>query len=272
MLVLGTMSWGAQTDYDEAQEMFCHAIERGVTIFDTSESYNGGESERMLGKMMPKLSRQHIQVHTKIGYDLSKPLDVRKSVEGCLKRLGTDYIDTVYLHRYGSMADRNKHLGEMVLMQSEGLLRQIGVSNCAAWQVQPCVSTIQPQYSLLKRQAEVELFPMAYERGLKVYTYSPLARGLLAGKLLCDLDPRYQRRFEDGTGHLVNNGMPTVAMAISWARSHPVVTGVIIGPSNLIQLKVCLESTDKMSAEERQSINIIPDPAPADDRPEERVS
>ena len=308
-LCFGTMSFGANADKENSLAMYKLCRERGINFFDCANVYQKGIAEEYLGEFT-KGERGDLVITTKAFFPMSdKPNDrgaSRKnltfSLHESLKRLGTDYIDIFFIHCF----DRNTAVEEILrTLQdfiSQGKILYIGVSNFAAWQVSKAnavaefrnmtpVHCIQPMYNITKRQAEVELFPMAMDENIGVITYSPLGGGLLTGK--------YGEGKKPATGRLVENSMYTTrygddfyyktagsfseiakerglhpaSLAVAWAASHPAVTSPIIGAGNTEQLIPSLDSVEiEVESELKLEIDkISPPPPPPTDRTEEQT-
>jgi aryl-alcohol dehydrogenase-like predicted oxidoreductase len=199
-LCLGTMMFGGQTDEAESARMIGQAREAGINFIDTADAYNGGRSEEVVGRAI-RDNRQHWVLATKLANAVGpgpndRGLSRRHVIAACeasLKRLGTDWIDILYLHK----EDHDTPLDETVRAIGDlvraGKIRYFGVSNFRAWRVaeicrlcddlgidRPVVS--QPLYNALNRQVETEHLPACAHLGLGVVPYSPLARGILTAK------------------------------------------------------------------------------------------
>ena len=224
------------------------------------------------------------------------------AIEGSLRRLQTDRLDIYFIHRFDDITPLEETLRALDDLVHQGKVVYLGLSNMAAWQVEKALglsalhglaplACIQPMYNLVKRQAEVEILPMAEAERLGVLTYSPLAGGLLTGKYGKNRRPSsgrllenkvYQTRYQDEMGLEVAEkftalaaelGFNPVSLAIAWAGSHPAVTAPIVGARNVEQLKDIFAATQiNMTAELRQQISSLsPEPPPATDRSEERT-
>lgn len=223
---------------------------------------------------------------------------IRQSVEQSLRRLRTDRIDLLYLHHWDGRTALEDTLRALDDLVAQGKVLYTGASNFAAWQVQKALGisalhdwiafqAVQPMYNLVKRQAEVEILPMAQSEKLAVFPYSPMAGGLLSGK--------YGQSAEQGSGRIADwplyaaryrgafevaerfaafareRGYPPAALAVAWVASHPGVTAPLIGARSLAQLEGSLAALDiDMTPELRAEIAALsPEPAPATDRSEE---
>jgi aryl-alcohol dehydrogenase-like predicted oxidoreductase len=284
-IALGTMTWGDTTEKDEARRIFRRALDEGVTVFDTADVYSDGIAETWLGEFIRETNcRNDITVATKGGYRGIEH-SMGDYLDRSLDRLGLAHVDIYYFHRFGDFHS-SLDLDETIRSQYRGQIKHIGVSNCAAWQVgyfgQGVIEYLQPMYSLLKRQAEVELFPYAKERELQAYTYSPLGAGMLSGEKHGRLstNERYQRRYAHESYPKTvdrflwfarDGGYDPAALAIAWAASHPQVDAAIVGPRTLDQFSSCIGATQiGMTPELRAEISALsPTPPPATDRLEE---
>jgi aryl-alcohol dehydrogenase-like predicted oxidoreductase len=222
-------------------------------------------------------------------------------VEGSLKRLGTDWLDLYFLHRWDEDTPIEDALRALDDLVRDGKIRYPAVSNFAAWQIARALGTserlglaafrcVQPMYSLLKRQAEVEILPMAQAERLAVTPYSPMAGGVLTGKYgRKDLSvagrlgesAMYARRygadaeFEAAAAFAAlaaEHGWHPAALAVAWVGHHPAVTAPIIGARNLEQLESTLGAVKiRMDGATYARIaSLTPTPALATDREEER--
>ncbi|MBO4350881.1 MAG: aldo/keto reductase [Proteobacteria bacterium] len=304
-LVLGTMTFGDGTDEQESGEIFHRAIEAGVNLIDTADLYAGGHTEEILRPLIAPI-RHDILVATKGYFPIddnpnhrgSSRLHLTQAIEDSLRRMGTDYIDIYYLHRFDENVPLEESLHTMDDAIRAGKVRYLGFSNYAAWQIEKALGVqerlhlnraivLQPQYNLIKRQAESEIFPCAKAEGLGVMTYSPLAAGLLTGKYLNSSEGRlatnykYQMRFsereipryvEDFVGIAKDMVINPAALAIAWVMANPTVTAPIIGARKLSHWEAALEATEvKMTPELYTRIaRCTPEPPNATDRLEEK--
>jgi aryl-alcohol dehydrogenase-like predicted oxidoreductase len=225
-----------------------------------------------------------------------------QAVEGSLKRLNTDYIDVYFIHRFDESTPLEETVRALNDLVEQGKILYPAASNFAAWQVEKALgiaalhdwakmAAIQPMYNLVKRQAEVELLPMAQAENLAVTPYSPLGAGLLTGKYGVGERPEqgrlvdnsmYQERYgdqwvyrvaEDFTQFANEHGYNPVSLAVAWVGAHPAVTAPIIGARNVDQLEGSLGALDiDMTPELREEISALShEPPPATDRAEEKT-
>ncbi|HVK78863.1 MAG TPA: aldo/keto reductase [Kofleriaceae bacterium] len=306
-LALGCMSFGGDADEATAGALYARARDAGVNFFDTADVYNDGRSEQILGRLSAG-HRDEIVVATKAYFPTAKDANARgtsryhlvRACEASLRRLGREAVDVYYLHRWDDATALDETLRAIDDLVRSGKVLYAACSNFAAWQVAHALGlaalgrlaplvAIQPMYNLLKRQAEVELLPMAQALGLAVVPYSPTAGGLLTGKWGRTRRPdagrmttnkMYQTRYAgdallDAADQLVaiaaELGVHPAALAVAWAGAHPAVTSVLLGARDVGQLDGLLGAdTIAMTPELRARIAAItPAPPPATDRSEE---
>ncbi|MEM9435770.1 MAG: aldo/keto reductase [Pseudomonadota bacterium] len=299
-LCFGCMQFGGTADAIAAQAMFaaCRAV--GINFFDTAHTYTGGQSEKMLGALV-KAEADDLMIATKAGYTGgSSRENILQQFDGSRSRLGLDTVDILYLHRWDPNTPLEETFEVLARLQSDGKIRHIGVSNFAAWQVMKAqavgerlgtrIDAIQPMYSLIKRQAEVELFPMSLSEGIAGVPYSPLGSGLLTGKYgsnspgspvgRLSTDKRYAARYAEPwmaqtalslLQLATEMGMHPATLAVAWAAGHPAVAAPIISARDASQLQPSLDAMRLDLCEETYSAveALSRRPAPATDRLEE---
>ncbi len=307
-LCFGTMSFGDDADESASAAMFHRCREAGINFFDCANVYQRGRAEEILGELIADCRDQVVitsKVYFPMGDDVnaggSNRYHIMNAVEGSLRRLNTDRIDLYFLHRFDATTPLEESLRAFDDLVKQGKVLYLGASNFAAWQIAKglglsalhglaCFQCIQPMYNLVKRQAEVEILPMAQAENLGVTPYSPLGGGLLSGKYAAGKAPdtgrlieneMYQirygeewvqeaaRRFSEFANE---RGYDPVSLAIAWVGGHPAVTAPIIGARDVEQLEGSLASLDiEMTAELWNEIAALtPEPPPATDRSEER--
>lgn len=295
-LCYGAMQFGGTADETASREMYEACRTAGVNFFDTAHGYTGGVSESWLGEMV-RGERDDVIVATKVGYTGGAgAANIQDQFEESRRRLGLDVVDILYMHRFDPETPLAETFQTLSNLQSTGALRHIGVSNYAAWQVMKAqavaaefgtrIDIIQPMYSLVKRQAEVELLPMAEAEGLAVASYSPLGAGLLTGKDVnagagrLATDARYAARYGQAWMHETGAGLTALAralghhpatLAVAWAAYHPAVTAPIISARNRAQLAPSLAAMDvRLSETDYDALSALSaTPPPATDRLEE---
>jgi len=308
-LCFGTMSFGGDADEATSGAMYKAVRDAGVNFFDCANEYNKGASEEILGRLA-KGHRDDLVLTTKVNAQIRPDVNARgtsrrhmvQAIEACLRRLQTDRIDVLLLHRYDALVPIDESMRGLEDLVRAGKVIYPAVSNWSAWQTQRAVDlqerhnwarlqVVQPMYNLVKRQAEVEILPMAEANGIGVIPYSPAAAGLLSGKYFGQSPKRensgrlksnkmYEARYGDAwmfevaekyVAFCKQKGLHPVSTAIAWVGAHPAITAPIIGARNLDQLKDSLAAVDvKMTPELRAEIaDLSRTPAPATDRSEE---
>lgn len=306
-LCFGTMSFGTIADEAESARMFNRCLDVGINFFDCANVYGQGRSEEILGKVMAG-SRDDLVITSKFGFSVKDGVNTdgasrrhaRMQVEASLKRLNTDRIDVYFVHRFDPDTPIEETVRALDDLVHHGKILYPAVSNWAAWQIAKAlgiaayeglarIECLQPMYNLVKRQAEVEILPLAQAENLGVIPYSPLGGGLLTGKYANDQKPeqgrliesqQYATRYGEQLYHEITTrfaayalekGFQPATLAVAWAMSHPAVTAPIIGARNLNQLESSLAALDvDMTPEWRSEISALSyTPPPAHDRLEE---
>lgn len=281
--VLGTMTFGEQTEEVDAARMVGVAREAGVRMFDTANSYVDGRSEEILGRIVAPF-RDEVLIATKVGNlgpkgeaDASgqlAPDAIRSEVEGSLRRLGTDRIDLYYLHRPDWQTPIEETLGACEELVREGKIRAIGHSNFAAWQAMEMVAIAQregwspaihaqPMYNAITRRLDEEYRSFALRYGIRNIVFNPLAGGLLTGKHTFDAGPAedtrfglrssYQKRYwapeyfdaVDTLRSIASEaGLSLVELVLRWLDAQPLVHRVLLGASKVEHLEANLRALD----------------------------
>jgi aryl-alcohol dehydrogenase-like predicted oxidoreductase len=231
-LSLGAMGYGksrAIPDRPEMINLLRKAVDLGMDFFDTAETYGPWTNEEMVGEAFRGM-RDKIKIATKFGWDIdqdtgehkggvnSKPSQIRRAVEGSLKRLGTDYIDLYYQHRVDPDTPMEDVAGVVKDLIGEGKVRFFGLSEAGeksirrAHAVQP-VAALQSEYSLWTREPEDVIIPTLEELGIGFVPFSPLGKGFLTGAIDADTSfnerdirrtiPRFAREARDANQRLV---------------------------------------------------------------------
>lgn len=279
-LWLGTMMFGDRTDAAEAGRIVAHAREHGCFALDTADVYAGGESERLVGRLIAG-ERDRWVLATKFANPGSEqPNDrglssrwMQLAVDRSLQRLGTDWIDLYWMHRDDEHTPPEETLSAMARLIECGKVRYYGVSNFRAWRVARLVETArrmgvpppvacQPPYSAMTRGIEDELLPCCAHYGVGVVSYSPLARGVLSGKYAPGAEPpadsraaRHDRRLmqtewrpeslslaQRFAAHAAGRGVSPVQLAVAWVLHNRLLNGVIAGPRTLAQWQAYVDA------------------------------
>ena len=306
-LCFGTMSFGAEADEEMSGKMFHRCREAGINFFDCADAYSKGTAEEILGRLLDGC-REEIVLTTKVFEPLSEDVNagglsrrhIVAAVEASLKRLNTDRIDIYFAHKFDHRTDMEQILYAFEDLVRSGKIIYTAVSNWAAYQIATALGIsrkekiaefqcIQPMYNLAKRQAEVELLPLAIQEKLAVIPYSPLGGGLLTGKYGVGQKPNEGRLVDVGfyskrysldhyyetadrfVAHAKERGVSPATLGVAWVMDHPAVTAPIIGARNLEQLDASLAAAELgMTPEWRAEITALsPAPPPATDRLEE---
>jgi len=310
-LCLGTMTFGhgfmgiGVVGQEDAQAMVKAALDAGVDFFDTADVYSRGQAEEVLGRALKTLGvpRERVVLATKVrgtmsdeaaagtgdlnNYGLSRK-HIIQAADASLRRLGTDYVDLYQIHGFDPLTPWEETLGALNDLVRSGKALYVGASNLAARQLAKALATseyrgwsrfvsLQAYYSLVARDLEHELLPLAREEGLGVLTWSPLSGGYLSGKYRAGTPdagrrshfdfPRYAANGEDALAVLeevsIARGESMATVALAWLRQQPGVTSVIIGATRPEQLAENLRAADlELSPEELERLGAPARPEP----------
>jgi aryl-alcohol dehydrogenase-like predicted oxidoreductase len=208
---MGMSAFYGRTDEAESLRVLDHALAIGVNFWDTAEMYGPFANEELLGRALKGKPRQSVIIATKFAYRFdakgapvvldSSPAHIRRSIEGSLRRLGTDYIDLYYQHRLDPKTPIEETVGALADLVKAGKVRYIGLSEVGpgtirrAHAVHP-LTAVQSEYSLWERGVEAKVLPAVRRLGIGFVAYSPVGRGFLAGRFKSpdELDPTDWRR------------------------------------------------------------------------------
>jgi aryl-alcohol dehydrogenase-like predicted oxidoreductase len=267
----------SETTQEEANRIVDICMDAGINLFDTADIYSDGESEKALGVALSRLKREDVMISTKATFRLGKgPNDVGssryhliQSAERSLKRLGTDYIDIYHLHGFDATSPVEETLRALDDLVREGKIRYIACSNFSGWHLMKSLSVSerygwsryvghQVYYSLVGRDYEWELMPLALDQGVGALVWSPLGWGRLTGKIrrstgipkdsrlntkvVADSGPQvpeeYLFKVVDAIDEIAKETGKTVAqIALNWLLRRPTVSTLIVGARNEEQLK-----------------------------------
>jgi len=299
---LGAMMFGGQTDQVTSERIIGTARDHGVNFIDTADVYNGGASERIVGAAVAQ-DRHDWVIATKVGNAMGKGPNqkgmsrkwIMQSVEDSLQRLGTDYIDLLYVHRADFSAPLSEVVHAFADLLRQGKIRYYGVSNFKAWRLAETVrladlagidrpAASQPLYNIVNREPEVEHFPAARHFGVGVVPYSPLARGILTGKYRHGEaapedsragrgDPRMlQSEWRDESlvvaeklaAYAEASGTTAAALALQWVQANKAVSSVICGPRTEAQWDAYMQAPSRaFTAEDEAFISGLVSPGMA---------
>ncbi|CAA9310977.1 MAG: Oxidoreductase [uncultured Gemmatimonadetes bacterium] len=292
---LGCNNFGMRIDAVQTERVVGAALDAGINFFDTAEQYARGQSEEFLGRALA-LRRSEAIVATKFGHPASgpesggRPENVRKALEGSLRRLGTDYIDLYQMHRPDPNVPIAETLGALDELVKAGKLREIGSSNFAPGQIRQAAEavpegaarfvSVQNDYSLLRRQPESGALTECERRGVAFIPYFPLANGLLTGKYrkgqpvpegtriasMPPQNPLLTAQNLDLVERLVafseSRGHTLLELAFSWLLSRPTVASVIAGATKPEQVHANASAANwtLSDADLREIDSIVPRP------------
>ena len=266
-----------------------------MNLFDTADEYSSGRSEEMLGAAIGPDRRDGVIIATKVFYRSGPELHdaglsrkhIIKACESSLKRLNTDYIDLYQVHNFDSLTPLEETLSALDLLVRDGKVRYIGCSNYAGWQLMKALGisekyhyqsyiSQQVYYSLLARELENELIPLALDQNIGILVWSPLSFGLLSGKYRRNKENREPSRLDSMTApgtvdyeklyNIVdvldeiaqsrNKTIPQVAL--NWILCRPGISSLILGARDEHQLQQNLEAVGwKLTSDEMKRLNDV---------------
>ncbi|WP_152353259.1 aldo/keto reductase [Brachybacterium subflavum] len=273
---LGAMMFSSfgNGDQQEVDAMVGRALDAGINLVDTADAY--GESEEMLGRAL-RGRRDEVVLASKFGLPLDEDPNHRggsrrwimTAIENSLRRLGTDHLDLLQLHRPDPATDIQETLSALTDLVRSGKVRAIGTSDMPASEIVEAqwvardrglerFRTEQPHYSLLDRTVEREVLPVAERYGMGTIIWSPLASGMLTGRVRrgqqSDLrrtqmfaalrDPRRIDAVEDLLALAQDSGLTLTHMALAFVIAHPGVSAAIIGPRTMAHLEDSLAAAE----------------------------
>jgi aryl-alcohol dehydrogenase (NADP+) len=274
-ICLGTMTYGSSKwrewvlDEEASRPLIKQALEAGINFFDTADMYSLGASEEVLGRALKDFgpARDKVIIATKVFYPVGDDPNQRglsrkhimHAIEDSLRRLGTDYVDLYQIHRFDPETPIEETLEALHHVVRAGKVLYLGASSMAAWQFTKMLytadangwtrfATMQNHYNLIYREEEREMIPLCLEEGIGVLPWSPLARGLLAGKRrpetirartdtygkqiygeeMSDADARVIERLEVVAAE---QGLAPAQVALAWLLQKPGVVAPIVGAS-----------------------------------------
>ena len=267
---------------DEAEPIVRRAVDAGVTFFDTADVYDTGASEEVTGRLLGKLfaDRDDYVLATKVYFPMGPgPNDgglsrkhILASIDGSLRRLGTDHVDLYQIHRWDYETPIHETMEALHDVVKAGKARYIGVSSMYAWQFAKAqhaaqsagwtrFSSMQNHYNLVYREEEREMSPLCVDQGVGLIPWSPLARGLLAGTrerggavatVRAGSDPLADDMYSDADFDVVDavravaseRGLPPAQVALAWLLGRPAVAAPIVGATRLGHLEDAVDAVE----------------------------
>ncbi len=295
---IGGWKWGGTDVSDSISAIHC-ALDRGINFIDTAAVYGFGLSEEIVGKAISgrrdkvvvatkcgiiwheKKGRHYFDSEDKSCYKYLGSESIRYELEQSLRRLGTDYIDLYQTHWQDPTSPIEETMGELVKLKQEGKIRSIGVSNASVADMKEYekfgqLDSDQESYNMLDRKRKKDNLSYCAQRGIAFLAYSPLARGLLTGRLTPERVLKDGDHRKDDKRFSVENRRKILALleklepiakehnatmsklAIAWALVQPGVTHVLCGARNPLQMQENAKASNiKLSSEEISKINVF---------------
>ena len=296
-LCLGTMTFGDETDEAAAHEQLDVFVEAGGTLVDTADVYSAGAAEQIVGRWLahrPAEVRDRIVLATKGRFATgdepnglgSSRRHLRRALDDSLRRLGVEHVDLYQLHAWDPQTPLEETLRFLDDAVRAGKIGYPGLSNFTGWQVQKAVDlaerhglavpvTLQPSYSLLVREVELEIVPACEHNGLGLLPWSPLAGGWLSGKYTRDARPTGATRLGEDPergieaydrvgsrsrtwdvldalqGVAEEQDAPMAQVALAWLLARPSVSSVVLGARTTEQLRANLGAADLVLSDEQ---------------------
>jgi aryl-alcohol dehydrogenase-like predicted oxidoreductase len=294
-ICLGMMSYGDPgnrkwfLDESAAEPIVRHAVDSGITFFDTADMYSTGVSEQITGRLLGKLfdRREDYVLATKVYFRMGSAANdeglsrkhILSAIDASLGRLGTDYVDVYQIHRWDYQTPIEETMEALHDVVRSGKARYLGASSMFAWQFAKAqhlaqthgwtrFSSMQNYYNLLYREEEREMIPLCLDQGVGCIPWSPLARGLLAGNrdrggvrntVRADNDAYADALYAEADFDVVDavkavageRGLPPAQVALAWLLSKPAVSAPIVGATKINHLDDAVAAVGvKLSEEE----------------------
>ncbi|GIH28828.1 aldo/keto reductase [Acrocarpospora phusangensis] len=268
---------GSQVEEEAAHECVRAALDEGITTFDTADVYAGTRAEEVLGRALHGVRRESLEIFTKVYWPTGPGRNDRglsrkhimESINGSLRRLGTDYVDLYQAHRFDVETPLEETLRAFDDLVRQGKVLYIGVSEWTADQIARAVKisdemgfdrlvSNQPQYSMLWRVIEAEVVPLSEKEGVGQIVWSPIAQGVLTGKYLPGQPPPEGSRATDASGSnfigrlmgdevlrrvqdlkpiAADHGLTMAQLAVAWVLQNPNVSSAIVGATKPEQVR-----------------------------------
>ena len=305
-LCFGTMTYGSKQwrewvlEEEEARPFYRKALDHGFNFFDTADMYSLGRCEEVTGKILLKdfgVPRDQLVIATKVFNPMSDAVNDRglsrkhimQSIDGSLRRLGTDYVDLYQIHRFDPHTPIDETLEALHDVVKAGKALYLGASAMFAWQFMKMLGradklgltrfvSMQNHYNIVYREEEREVLPLCRAEGIGVIPFSPLARGFVAGNrrredwgetVRSKTDPLARPYYQDSDFALVDRigevakkrGVSNAQVALAWVLHQPGITSPIVGASKLPQLDELVAAIDlKLDAEELKVLSELYQP------------
>lgn len=280
-IILGTMNFGPQLDLEASREMVKGFLSTGFNELDTAYVYNGGDTEKYLGDILPELNGYYLatKVHPRITGKLNRECILLEFNES-LKRMNSESVDLLYFHFPDGKTPIGEALETMAELYEQGKFKEFGLSNYPAWQVVdianqcekygcPKPSVYQGMYNALCRNVEPELFPAIRHLGMRFYAFNPLAGGMLTGKhnieekqegygrfarLKSYRDRYWKQSYFDAVEEIRKacqaDGIHMAEAAYRWLCNHSCLDaskgdGILLGASRLSQMEQNMDAAKK---------------------------
>ncbi|MBA2677448.1 MAG: aldo/keto reductase [Ktedonobacteraceae bacterium] len=305
-MAFGSMTFGSgegafgsvyKVDQAGANNLVARALDAGINFFNTADAYANGQSEEMLGHALGK-RRQEVVIASKVGNRMSDVLidqglsrqHILASIQGSLKRLGSDYLDLYLVHRLDPYTPLEETLEALNYVVQQGMVRYLGFSNWPAWLAAKAIGlqrehgwsqfrAAEMYYSLVGRDLEHEIVPFAQDAGVGITVWSPLAGGFLSGKYTRENPGGDGGRltgfdfipFDRGHGYDVVDRLREIGeqhsaspaqVALAWLLSRPHVASVLVGASKIDQLDNNIGAAQlELSTDELTALDKLTEPA-----------
>ncbi|WP_433215877.1 aldo/keto reductase family protein [Microtetraspora malaysiensis] len=289
---------GSQVEEDAAHACVRAALDEGITTFDTADVYAGTKAEEVLGRALKGVRRESLEIFTKVYWPTGPGRNDRglsrkhimESINGSLRRLGTDYVDLYQAHRFDFETPLEETLRAFDDLVRQGKVLYVGVSEWSADQISQALKIAesmgfdrlvsnQPQYSMLWRVIEAEVVPLSEREGLGQIVWSPIAQGVLTGKYLPGQPPPAGSRATDTTGSrfidglmsdevlrrvqelkpvAADHGLTMAQLAVAWVLQNPNVSSAIVGATRPEQVRDNVKAAGvKLDADTMRKIDEI---------------
>lgn len=312
VLSLGTATFGGGNDFfkawgstqvNEAARLIDLCLDNGINFFDTANVYSTGAAETILGKALGS-KRSEVLLSTKATFPMgegvndfgSSAIHLIKACDESLKRLGTDYIDIYHMHGFDANTPVEETLRTLETLIQSGKVRYIACSNFSGWHLMKSLSISerygwskyiahQVYYSLLNRDFEWELMPLAIDQNVGSLVWSPLAAGKLGGRFRRNQPMPADSRVAQGGSPVINDaaaeerlydivevldqiaketGKTVAQVSLNWVLQRPTVSSIIIGARNEVQLKANIDAAGwKLSQEQVKRLDAVSEVLPA---------